>query len=212
MTVTASCDAFPYCVRDNNFLGGIHMKKQVIILAGIAGLTLGACATMNPYAAPAAPTFASAETLTAPEPIDGNSGKYMSPYTTDEVVAEWVDKAVNAKQGAAMGGAVGSAAAQYAGSQLSSQLGGYGSLFGSLIGKSVGEKMGRDAAIKAAGGTEFIRDTSDLSFGSIQDLALYMYVEHSHRENYADVLAATEEIYPELKTVYAPTIIRAGRS
>lgn len=132
--------------------------------------------------------------LSSPEPIEGNSGNYMSPYTSDEVVAEWVDNALKAGAGAQLGGSIGSVAGSLAADQL---LGNFG-IFGQMLGKAAGEKLGRAAALKSAGGMEFIRETSDLSFNTWQDLCVYLYAEHSHRENYADVLAATQQIYTKM--------------
>jgi len=168
------------------------MKKVLIISAFIASTALTGCATAglnstnNQIALPSQ--------LNAPAIIEDNSGAYMSPYTSDDVVAEWVDNAVKAQAGAAAGSAIGGVAGQVATEQL---LGGLG-VFGSLIGDSAGKAIGRDLAIKNAGGMEVIKNTSDISFNSWQDLSVYMYVSHSHRENYADVLAATKAIYTEL--------------
>ncbi|MDB6114799.1 MAG: hypothetical protein JWQ62_1744, partial [Lacunisphaera sp.] len=61
-----------------------------------------------------APAFPTASAVVAPKPIEGNTGKYMSPFTSDGVVAEWVDKAVKAKMGSAVGGAIGAYAGQKA--------------------------------------------------------------------------------------------------
>lgn len=131
----------------------------------------------------------------------------MSPYTSDDVIAEWVDNALKAKSGAAIGGAVGSAVGQYAASKALDSFG----VFGSMLGKQVGKKIGREQALKAAGGEEVIKDTSDLSFDNWENLAVFMYVNHSQREEYAEVLAATQVIYPELEN-YASALARAPRS
>ncbi|HIM30560.1 MAG TPA: hypothetical protein EYG57_13565 [Planctomycetes bacterium] len=139
--------------------------------------------------------------MVAPEPIEDSSGKYMSPYTSDEVVAEWVDKAISAKLGASIGGTAG----RMAGERLAENV----PFVGGFLGRAAGQSMGRKIALESVGGEAFMRETSDLSFNSINDLSLFLFVEHSHRENFADVLAATQEIYPELKTAYGPAIQRA---
>ena len=176
------------------------MTLKYALFAGACLAGLAGCASA-PTAAPLA-TLRPAPTLMAPEPIDGNSGKYMSPYTSDEVVAEWVDKAINAKAGASVGGIAG----RYAGQKAMENV----PFVGGFLGKSVGESVGRNIALEAVGGESFIRETSDLSFNSVNDLALFLFVEHSHRENFADVLSATQEIYPELKNVYEPTVRRVA--
>lgn len=169
------------------------------LVMGSVGMT--ACSTV-----PTAPQYVAPTSLASPTPIDGNEGAYMSPYTSDDVIAEWVDNALKAKSGAAVGGAVGSAVGQYAASQALNNFG----FLGSMLGKQVGKKMGRDQALKAAGGEEVIKETSDLSFNKWEDLAVFMYVNHSQREEYADVLAATQVIYPELES-YASALARAPR-
>jgi len=126
----------------------------------------------------------------------------MSPYTSDEVVAEWVDKAISAKMGAAVGGQVG----RYAGDKMAENV----PFFGAFIGKSVGEAAGRRIALQAVGGEAFMRETSDMSFMTINDMARHLHAEHSDRENFAEVLAATQEIYPELETAYLK-VSQSGR-
>lgn len=136
------------------------------------------------------------------KPIEGNSGEYMSPFTSDGVLAEWVDKAVNAKMGAAIGGTVGA----YAGQKLAEQI----PFVGSWLGQSLGNSAGRMIALEASGGEEFIKESSDLSFNSLSDLAVYMYANHSSSEHYQDALEATWEIYPDLKQSYMQALYAAS--
>jgi hypothetical protein len=139
----------------------------------------------------------------APVPIQGNSGQYMSPYTSDGVLAEWVDKAVNAK----MGAAIGSAAGAYAGRKALEHV----PFIGGFLGQKVGNAAGRTIAIKASGGMEYIKATSDLSFHTMNDLAVYMYANYGGTENYQSALEATWELYPELKQGYFQAITSASR-
>lgn len=141
--------------------------------------------------------------IAAPEPINGNSGEYMCPYTSDGVVAEWVDKAVNAK----MGATVGKHAGAYAGQKALEQV----PFIGGLLGQKAGEAVGRKIAIEASGGWDYIKETSDLSFNSVDNLAVYLYAERSDHSHYREVLDATREIYPELKERYHQAIIQAPR-
>lgn len=124
-------------------------------------------------------------------PIDGNSGKFMSPITSDGVPAEWVDNAINAKMGAGIGSAVGALAGQ----KLLENV----PFIGGFLGEKVGNAAGRAIAIKAAGGEEFIRESSDLSFNNLNDLSVYLYATYGNNENYKDVLSAASEIYTDLK-------------
>ncbi|MFK5892129.1 MAG: hypothetical protein QM504_02790 [Pseudomonadota bacterium] len=149
-----------------------------------------------------APRLKQADEIVAPEPIYGNSGKFMSPYTEDEVLAEWVDKAVNAKAGAQIGAAVGA----YAGAKALEMV----PFFGGMMGKYAGEAIGRQIAITASGGMEYITSTSDLSFNSLDDMSVYLYVKFSTHDHYQDALSATMEIYPELKQVYQAALYKAS--
>jgi len=125
--------------------------------------------------------------------IDGNSGKYMSPITSDNIPAEWVNKSIDAKIGAG----IGSTAGAYVGSQLLGSV----PFVGGFLGSQVGEEIGRETAILAAGGDEFIKQSSDLSFNDLESLAIYLYVNYGDNPNYQPVLEATYEIYPDLQQV-----------
>ena len=138
--------------------------------------------------------------------IPNNSGAYLSPYTTDAVTAEWVDKAINAKMGSAAGSAVGAAAGAYAGRKaLESIPGGslLGSFFGGMAGSKAGKDVGRDAAIEASGGWDYIRATSDQSFQSVQHMARWLVTEHGDSANFQEVISATTQIYPDLQPALA---------
>lgn len=151
----------------------------------------------------AAVLSAMAWSVQAVEPIQGNSGEYMSPYTSDGVVADWVDKAINANIGSAVGGAVGA----YAGAKAMENV----PFVGGFLGNKAGKAMGRQAAIKASGGEGYMRRTSDLSFHSLNDMARWMYLEHGQSGNYSEVLKATQEVYPELKQIYPSAVASVNR-
>lgn len=170
------------------------MKKTLSILA--LALTLGACASAPQFAAPSA--------ITAPAPIMGNTGKYMSPFTEDGTVAPWVEKGRAASAGSNVGGFVGA----QAGAKLAENI----PFVGGWIGQSVGESLGRQVALKMVGGEEFIKANSDMSFNSVNDLAVYMYAKNSSHKSYAEVLDLTQKIYPDLKTAYMPAIVAASRN
>lgn len=170
------------------------MKKTLTVLA--FALTLGACASAPQLAAPAQ--------IHAPAPILGNSGKYMSPFTEDGTVALWVEKGRSASTGASVGGFVGA----QAGAKLAENI----PFIGGWIGQSVGESVGRTVALKMVGGEEFIKANSDLSFNSVNDLAVYMYAKNSSHKDYAEVLDLTQKIYPDLKSAYFPAIVAASRA
>lgn len=167
--------------------------KTALVLA--LALTITGCASYQ------APQLAAPTAVLAPKPILGNGGKYMSPYTEDGTVAAWVEKGRSASAGSAVGGFLGAQAGQKMAEQIP--------FFGGLIGQAVGEKAGRAVALQMVGGEEFIRANSDLSFNSVQDLAVYMYAKNSAHKDFAEALKLTQEIYPELKTAYYPAIYAA---
>lgn len=127
-----------------------------------------------------------------------NLGKYLSPYTSDDVLAEWVNNAINANIGATVGSGVGAAAGAYLGDKALEQVPFIGSFIGGAVGAEIGKATGREAAISASGGWELIRETSDRSFDDIESMARYLKAKYGHTENFADAIAATAQIYPEL--------------
>jgi hypothetical protein len=126
----------------------------------------------------------------------------MSPFTEDGTVAPWVEKGRAASAGANIGGFVGAQAGQKLAENIP--------FVGGLLGQKVGEKLGREVALNMVGGEAYIRETSDLSFNSAEDLALYMYAKNSSHKDYAQVLDLAEKIYPELQEAYFPTILKAS--
>lgn len=170
------------------------MNKAKLLLISTVALLMSACAT--------APKLAAPNQLVSPVPIEGNSGKYMSPYTSDAVLADWVDKAINAE----MGGTIGGVAGAYAGRKMAENI----PFIGGLIGQKIGDTLGREVAIKMSGGEEYIRETSDISFNNIQDLAVWMYVNHSSHPHYQDALKSASGIYPELKEGYLQALYSAS--
>jgi hypothetical protein len=167
------------------------MKK---VAALTLALLLSACASAPHMAAPTA--------LRAPAPIMGTTGKFMSPYTEDGTVAAWVEKGRNASTGASIGGFLGAQAGQKVAENIP--------FIGGILGQAVGEHAGRAIALKMVGGEEFIRANSDISFNSVNDLAVYMYAKNSTHKDFAEALKLTQEIYPELKTAYYQSIINAS--
>lgn len=141
--------------------------------------------------APTAPRTPQAVVASAPEPIFGNTGKYMCPFTEDGTVTVWVEKGMSASVGANVGSAIGAYAGQKALEQVP--------FLGGFLGGMVGKATGREVAIRGAGGWEFIKQNSDLSFDSLNDMARYLQATNSSHPQYAKVLQATYGIYPELQ-------------
>jgi hypothetical protein len=150
------------------------------------------------------PKLARPQELNAPRPIPNNMGKYMCPYTQDGVMAEWTDKAINAKIGATIGKHAGAYVGQKAVEQIP--------FIGGMLGSAVGKEAGRKIAIESSGGMETIKNSSDLSFNSFDDMSLYLYVNYSSHEHYKDAFAAASAIYPELQEAYYPALARASKN
>jgi len=127
----------------------------------------------------------------------------MCPYTQDGVLAEWVDKAINAK----MGATIGKHAGAYLGKKALENI----PFVGGFLGGKFGESAGRAIAIKASGGWEYIKSTSDTSFDNVDNLAVYLYAKHSSHPHYNNALKATWGIYPELQKRYYNALLKAGR-
>lgn len=128
--------------------------------------------------------------------IPNNSGKFLSPYTSDGVTAEWVNQAINAGIGAQIGTTAGAAAAGSIARELGESFAVVAVV--SMAGSAIGEAIGRSTAIEASGGWDFIRETSDRSFNSLDDMARYLRLKHGNDENFDEVFAATRQVYPDL--------------
>ncbi|MCI2285042.1 hypothetical protein L3081_18650 [Colwellia sp. MSW7] len=141
--------------------------------------------------------------ILAKAPIEGTDGKYVLPYTSDGVLTEWVEIAIDANIGEDLGGLVGSL--------LGRQLVGNVPFIGSTLGQNVGENIGRATAINAIGGIEVLKESSDLSFDSLEDMSRYLYKNHFSHPYYLPAIKATMVFYPELKGIYNEAIINAPR-
>ena len=143
------------------------------------------------------------EQLTSPQAIQDNSGEYLSPITRDKTLAEWSDKMAHVALGASLGSTIGSMVGQ----QVFKQIPIVGGIFGDMAGRAVGRRI----AISNAGGMDFIKKTSDLSFASLNDLSMYLYVEYYNGDHYAEAVKAAMELYPDLKKSYLQTIVSASQ-
>ena len=143
------------------------------------------------------------EYVPVPEPRTDNAGKYMLPYDDLGISTEWADKALNAQAGAAAGGV----AADKAVDALVSKV-----PLGGLFAGSAKKKGKEMAAVAAIGGWEFIKETSSLSFDSLDDYSVYLHMTHSGEDGYDQALAAAMAIYPKLEKSYSKTLSKVYRS
>ena len=141
--------------------------------------------------------------LEAPEPRADADGKYVVPFGSDGAVTEWAEKALQAAVGSAAGKEAGNKAAGMLAKKVP---------FGGLMGKKVKDTAGSQGAIMAAGGWEFIRETSDQSFDTVDDTAVYMHVTHADSAGYSEALSAAFDVYPDLKKRYGGAIKKAQQN
>ncbi|MED5389338.1 MAG: PDZ domain-containing protein [Pseudomonadota bacterium] len=134
--------------------------------------------------------------------IKNNSGKYLSPYTSDGVTAEWVNKTINVSMGKATGSAIGGVAGAYAANKVLENVP-FGGMLGGFLGSKAGKAVGGNTALEASGGWDFIRSSSDISFNSMNDMARWLATTHSGKSNFVDVIKAADKIYPGLQTAVA---------
>lgn len=170
--------------------------KIKLLAALAAAAMLAGCATGGGGVALGSvdPTSLQIDDSRVPEPIYGNSGAYMCPYTEDGVVARWVDKSLNAQVGASAGSLVG----RYAGEKAVSAI----PFIGGFLGSKAGDAAGREIAIKMAGGWTGIKESSDLSFNSLDEMALYITYHHADHSQFNEVVTASNEIYPGFQDAY----------
>lgn len=169
-------------------------RIAIALVSSVVLLNLAACA----------PRVAKPEQLTAPKPIDNNTGEYLCSITKDKTLAEWSDKMCNVGLGVSIGRTAGAIAGQEALKQIP--------FVGGLIGGWAGKKIGQKIAIESVGGMDYIKSKSELSFNSAEELALYLYVEYFNGDHYAEAVKAAMELYPELKTDYVKTLVAASEN
>ncbi|MCR5874752.1 hypothetical protein LRS10_11595 [Phenylobacterium sp. J426] len=129
----------------------------------------------------------------AGEPIQGATGKYMSPFTTDGTTSGWVTKSMQVRATGQVAGLAGQYAAQKALENVP---------FVGMFGKQIGEQAGRAVALQSIGGEEFLKSTSDLSFATAQDLADYVKAHHADHPEIGKVMEATYAIYPDVQQAW----------
>jgi hypothetical protein len=147
-----------------------------------------------------APQMPLAANLIAPQPIEGTTGQYMSPFTSDGVTSGWVTQSMTVSASGQAGAVIG----QLAGQKLLENL-----PFGGMLGEAAGKHLAREAALRAIGGEEYLKSSSDLSFNDLSAMAVYMYANHSGHAEYDKILRATYAIYPDLEGVYTQAILNA---
>jgi hypothetical protein len=120
----------------------------------------------------------SPDQITAPEPIAGNTGQYMNPYSSTGRYTAWMQTALDAAP-------ADTAKVRKSGPHTPDEI------------PALDAQRQRDAAARA-GGFERIREQSDQSFSSADDLCLYLYVKHSREADYGQVYDFVTALYPDM--------------
>jgi hypothetical protein len=154
----------------------------------VAMLSLAGCALPAP------------DTLQSPTPLPHGGGKYPCPYTASGVLTPWAQRAIESDRGGAKAGAF---AAEMAIGAVP--------IAGELFAEQVGQEMVKDAAVKAAGGRDFMRVTSDQSFEKLDDLAVWHYVNYSAAAEFKTLQKFLTELYPYLAENYGNAVRHARR-
>ena len=144
-----------------------------------------------------------------PKPREDTEGKYISPYRSDGTLAAWAEKAIGSGAGAAVGNLAGKELEKAATKELAGKIPG-GAALGGLFGRKAKKTLAETAAVKAVGGWDFIKESSDLSFDSTMDLAVYLHVTYAGVDpDFAKAVGAAMGVYPRLVGAYEPAIKRA---
>lgn len=172
---------------------GAYRRATALLLAIGLGASAGCGGSGNGLRRPV-PELSSVKAVTS------NKGRYLSPFTVDGTLSKWVDKGLNIKagelSGAALGGVLGKIVSP-------------NSPLGAVFAASVGSAVGREIAIETFGGWDYIRETSNLSFDYLDEMAIYLYREFKDRPTYKDGMKAAFLVYPRLREVY-PLAVRAA--
>lgn len=140
--------------------------------------------------------------LEAPEPRYDTKGKYLLPYTQEGEPTEWAGKVLQSQAGKMVGEKAGGMAANALASKVP---------FGGLAGGFMKKKAKESAAIIAMGGKKFIKKTSDQSFKSLEDYAVFLQARHGSDPDFKMTLAAAVGLYPDLEHKFAGYIKKAYR-
>jgi hypothetical protein len=140
------------------------------------------------------------DSLVSPTPLNHNRGKYPCPYVASGALAPWADRAVRSDRGSAHAGATATGMAI-----------GAVPIAGDLFSEQIEQDMVKSAALKAAGGSKFMRDTSDQSFDKLDDLAAWHYINYSTAPEFKSLQKFLTELYPYLADNYGNAVRHAKR-
>lgn len=158
--------------------------------------------------------FSTPSKVTPPLPITGNSGNYMSPFRASGEIAAWAVKVQSTTDnGSDLASNVGGVVGQQIGKKaLDFVPFGLGGMIGQQAGQSAGRQLTKKTIPAKVPTTEEAKATSDISFNTANELAVYMYARYSGHSEYKRILELTQMLYPELTRVYVSSIEQAAQS
>lgn len=171
------------------------VRAQVII-----GQVQQTLAKVQQARAAVGPAAAAAEPV-APQPRAGNSGKFYLPYDANGQLTAWAGKALTAQIGAAIGAKAGEKAGQMAAAKIP--------IAGGLLAMGAKKKGKELGALAALGGSDFVKQSSSLSFDRLEDLSLYLHLNCAGKADYVKAFAAAMALYPDLAKNHEATIKQA---
>lgn len=130
--------------------------------------------------------------------LNNTNGAYMNPWTSDGVLADWVNKAINAEMGSTVGSTAGTAVGAAVADKVLESVP-FGGFIGGFLGSQAGEAVGREVTIDR----DYIRRTSDQSFRTLYEMARYLEATYAGNPNYVEAINAANEIYPGLREAIA---------
>jgi hypothetical protein len=131
-----------------------------------------------------------------PEPLPHNEGPFLFPYTRDGTLTTWAKRAARAD----LGRMIGNRGAEVIAQELRQD----GTPFAGTIGDRMGEKISRKLVLLAMGGNKRIRESSELSFDRLEELALYLHARYHGTEHYDQAVTALRALYPDFAPVVPP--------
>ncbi|WP_438481696.1 hypothetical protein [Oleiharenicola lentus] len=131
------------------------------------------------------------------------TGKFYLPFAENGELAAWAEKAISAHVGAAVGSKVGEKAGAAVASKVPIPFA------GSLLAGGIKKKSKEIGAMTAVGGADFVKESSGMSFATMDDLIVYMHMNYSSSPGYLKAIAASLALYPDLEKNYEKAIKNA---
>jgi hypothetical protein len=142
--------------------------------------------------------------LQLPVAMQGSAAPFLYPCTSSCELTAWAKKA---NRMAEFGPMIGQKGGELIGQTLSDEH----IPFAESMGQRLGQKLGRKLLLTALGGLKKVKESSEISFNQLEDLAIYLYVSCFGSESYRQALHAVNLLYPDFEPLYQQAIVHAPR-